>query len=169
MAKKVASDRPSFVYRAVLNEVAQIYPQSEIILAPANTFGGRLSEQEAGYRYLKKKGLNAVFFPSLSGKYIDTRGNAHYLRMWLISQNRWPLEPVMLISARHHARRAKLCFKKEGFSIKKTIAVSYAIPGNESIVPRLWYYKFPTVHILYEAAAYLYDFFRPSTKYCSEI
>ena len=115
---------------------------------------------------LTKKSKHASFFQSK--KYIDTRGNARHLREWLSLRDMWPYQPIILISAKHHARRAALCFRKEGFKIAQIVSVPYAIKHDEFIVPRLWYYKHPNLHILYELLAFIYDFLRPSNTKLSQ-
>ena len=165
---KVACSKPSFVYRAVLDGIIEKYRDKKIILAPANNFGGAIFEQEAAKLYLKEQLVEPICIPSQSKKYIDTRGNARHLREWLSLRDMWPYQPIILISAKHHARRAALCFRKEGFKIAQIVSVPYAINHDEFIVPRLWYYKHPNLHILYELLAFIYDFLRPSNTKLSQ-
>lgn len=159
---KTAIGMPSFVYRAVLDEVVARFSNERVVLAPANNFKGPLYEQEAALRYLKKSGVDAVCPPTSVGGYIDTRGNAKLLREWFESVGEWPLGGITLVAAHLHARRAKLCFKKEGYLVEDCIPVHYKVDKNSLIVPRLWYYKSTLIHSMYEKLAFLYDFSRHS-------
>lgn len=149
---------PSFVYRAVLDFVAKVHGGNCVYLAPANDFGCGVTEQEAALVYLRNKGLKRLLTPrQLPQRYIDTRGNARELRTYLEAQGLWPLPPASLVVADRHARRALLCFEKEGFFIRKVFAVKYQIPATEKIVRRLWYYRYSRLHFVYELLAYTRD------------
>lgn len=162
----LASDRkghvlyqPSFVYRWVLNGVANIArPDDTIYLAPANTFGGARTEQEIGHEYLRDKVCcRVVSFLSPTGLYVDTRGNARLLRRYLEENDQWPLSSVVLIAYHIHMRRAYLVFKQEEFEISEKLDIVQELPKrfkNEPVVPRLWYYRFPIIHRIYEVLAY---------------
>lgn len=156
---------PSFVYRAVL-DAALARPQGDvIILAPANAFGGPLTEEEAAERYLRAKGWTGAILrqPPIKDGYVDTRGNARHLRQWLQAHGAWPLPQAQLLVAERHARRAQLCFDREGFRFQAVQAVSYAVPESEGVVPRLWYYRHPAIHALYECLATVRDRLRPAS------
>lgn len=154
---------PSFVYRAVLDHIVRVYAEAFIILAPANDFGSYTTEQEAAAAYLRARGINRVVSPdSPTGGYIDTRGNARELRHYLQIRGEWPLKPALLVAAKRHARRARMCYLKEGFTLIDTIPVPYRIPPGERLVRRLWYYRHPSLHEAYEFLAYIRDFLRPS-------
>ena len=159
---RAALPQPSFAFRAVL-DAALARPASDIlILAPANTFGAAKTEEEVAEDYLKERGRGGVLRPPVvGGGYVDTRGNAFHLRRWLESQGRWPLARAVLMVTTRHARRAELCFTKEGFVFESVARIPYAIPANEEVVPRLWYYRHPVFHRLYEAIAYVRDWLRP--------
>ena len=160
-----ATDEPSFVYRAVLDQVLALSDEySAIFLAPANDFGGPLTEQEAAEVYLRKNNCpTKIYTPKFDvGSYIDTRGNAAYLKQYLTENGLWPLQASDLISASLHMPRARLCFKKEGYVINRCIAVNYSIPKAEFIVNRLWYYKSRHLHVIYEILAFMRDYLRPA-------
>lgn len=157
-----ALPQPSFVYRAVLDWTAQhARPDDRIYLAPANRFGGHVTEQEAGQRYLEPRtAATIVTCPSPDpgegdSAYINTRGNARLLRRWLESREEWPLPEVQLVAYRRHLRRASLSFAQEGFLLAHTHAVPLASPASEPIVGRLWYYRYPAAHRGYETLATL--------------
>lgn len=155
-------NRPSFVYKTVLDFAMQQYKNNHIYLAPANSFGADFTEQELAAMYLEENGCRnfTVTPPSNNGGYIDTFGNALLLKEFLLSQSNWPLENVVLVSAQLHAPRARLCFESVGFSIKKLEAVPYEIPADDFIVKRLGYYKCKYIHVVYETLAFVRDFFR---------
>jgi uncharacterized SAM-binding protein YcdF (DUF218 family) len=157
--------RPSFVYRAVLDAALRRTSDDVLLLAPANAFGGPLAEEEAAENYLRAAGRKGEILrpPPVGGGYVDTRGNARHLRLYLEAQQSWPLAHARLLVAQRHAARALLCFQKEGFSFEAVDRVSYSVPAGEGVVPRLWYYRWPLLHRLYEAAALLRDLFRPAT------
>lgn len=159
--------QPSFAYRAVLDAALQRPPQDILMLAPANRFGGTITEEEAAEVYLRARGRTGVILrppPVAGGAYVDTSGNARHLRIWLQQLQAWPLTRSRLLVAARHAPRALLCFRKEGFQFEGVDRVSYAIPPREEIVTRLCYYRWPLVHRLYEAAALIRDGLRPAAK-----
>ena len=156
-ASGAALPLPSFVYRAALDHVRQFYASHPIYLAPANRFGGAVSEQQAGQDYLASFGMSSIAPPSPESGYIDTQGNAAFLRHYLETQGQWPLNKSILVAASHHTRRALLCFRKSGFDFIQIDSVPYRIPEGERIVSRLWYYRYPFFHVLYEILALLRD------------
>ncbi len=157
---------PSFVYRAVLDAVLARPQDDVILLAPANAFGGPLTEEEAGERYLRARGRTGAILrpPQVEGGYVDTRGNARHLREWLQARQTWPLPRARLLVAERHARRALLCFRREGFGFDGVEMIKYEIPAGEGVVPRLWYYRWPLAHRLYECLALVRDAFRPKSS-----
>jgi hypothetical protein len=157
--------KPSFVYRAVLDAALARPKADRLLLAPANAFGGPVTEEQAAEAYLCAGGRDGGILrpPPVTGGYVDTRGNARHLRQWLQARQGWPLKRAQLLVGRRHARRALLCFRKEGFQIQAVDRIAYAIPRHEGVPPRLWYYRWPLLHRLYEAAAYLRDWFRPAS------
>lgn len=153
--------KPSFVFEAVLNKVIASYSQNSIFIAPANTFGGRVTEHEAAYVYLIERGCKNVFFPALSrDTYIDTMGNAILLRDYIKKEQIWPLPPVTLVVSKFHASRAAMCFKNADFIIKDVDEVDYSYGSISPIVSRLFYYRYPWLHRLYEILAYMRDWLR---------
>jgi len=85
------------------------------------------------------------------------------LRQWLEKRGTWPLPRARLLVAARHARRARLCFAREGFCFQTVQPVSYAVPEGEGVVPRLWYYRRPLIHSLYECLAMVRDGLRPAS------
>jgi len=151
---------PSFIFRQVIEYLSLIIKKNdEIYFAPANSFGLGISEQIAGKNYFQEICENVneikIFYASICSKgYIDTLGNATLLKKQfpkLSSEN------IDLISANMHSKRAFFCFKSVGFNIRKLHKVQYEIV-NEKIVRRLWYYKYPKFHQLYEVMAFIKDF-----------
>jgi uncharacterized SAM-binding protein YcdF (DUF218 family) len=148
--------RPSFVYRWVLDWVAEhVEAGDHILLAPANRFGGDVSEQEAARRYLVERGVEApivcceVDFDS----YLGTRENARFLRRHLESIDRWPLPRATLVSYATHLPRARIVFRQEGFAFETAIPVPAPHFEPGLIVRRLRYYRTPFWHRLYEVGA----------------
>jgi uncharacterized SAM-binding protein YcdF (DUF218 family) len=144
----------------VLDYVAQHFNGREILIAPANSFGGPVSEQAAAAAYLQNLGIGAAAPPSEGSNYIDTMGNALQLRAFLTRQSRWPLSPVDLVAAEPHASRAQLCFYRAGFAV----AALHRVPVTaslEAVPPRLFYYRYPALHRLYETLALIRDRLRP--------
>jgi uncharacterized SAM-binding protein YcdF (DUF218 family) len=149
----------SFVYQAVLDRVVECASQEaqlpEILLAPANNFGGPQFEEQAAARYLANLGIKACAVPVVGERppYIDTFGNALLLRRYLQSQGRWPQPPVTLFAGFRHAPRALLCFERAGFSVANLDKVMYSVPTGERPVRRLFYYNYPLLHQAYELLA----------------
>jgi hypothetical protein len=157
--------KPSFVYRQVLDHVITIAEAGDAVyLAPANHYGGTTSEHEAAFEYLenrKRPGVSCYYPPVKVGKYIDTYGNAHYLKLFL--QDAVGHMSFDLVCAYIHSYRAVYCFKTQGFNLKKVHRVYYRlVPGN--IVARLWYYRFKPIHVAYEGGAFLRDIMRTYTR-----
>lgn len=147
---------PSFVYRAVLEWVArEAGAADQIYLAPANAFGGDMTEQEAGRRFLEPLTRASIACaPTIGGGYVDTRGNASQLRQELVANDRWPLPPANLVAYATHLPRSVEAFSQEGFTIAQAhavgpVAFDRASPGTR-VVRRLWYYRYPALHRAYE-------------------
>tara|TARA_R110000744_G_scaffold43147_4_gene96996 strand:+ start:20471 stop:21025 length:555 start_codon:yes stop_codon:yes gene_type:complete len=145
---------PSFVYKFVLNILAKISKDNDKIwLAPANKFGCDCTEQKAGATYLKKIGTagEIIYFEVNNDNYIDTRGNAKLLRRHLEKLELWPLDNAILVAYSVHMPRSRLAFKQEGFFFEALISVNKNSSFSEKkIVKRLFYYKYKTLHCLYE-------------------
>jgi len=158
-------NEPSFVYRKVLDQIVEIWGGQNIYLAPANHFGNELSEQEVAESYLDARGVALICTPIFkTPPYIDTWGNAHMLKQYLENHGIWPLSSIILVVSSIHARRAIFVFGKNGFAIDQVISVPYDIPTNAAIVPRLWYYRFPIIHQIYEILALGRDIVRSFFK-----
>lgn len=154
---------PSSVYRQVLDLVHAKIGATTIYLAPANRFGGPITEQEAAWNYLSRMGRRNLVAPVYqTPPYVDTWGNAVLLRRFLERSEQWPLQPVILAVARRHSRRARFCFERNGFIISDMLTPDYDIPADAQIVSRLWYYRFPVIHRVYESLALMRDMIRPS-------
>lgn len=146
---------PSFVYRKVIEYVANtVKKNDEVYFAPANSFGSSIEEQIAGLEYFKLLygNINGIKLYSQKisyNKYVDTLGNA------ILLMNQFPRlisEEIELVSAVTHSKRVEYCFKNVGYKIKKVHRVKYKIL-DEKIVKRLWYYKYPIIHKIYEFLA----------------
>jgi hypothetical protein len=154
---------PSFVFRAVLDHAARRYREHRIFVAPANRFGAPASEQEVACRWLAERGCRHVStVPYREGGYIDTWGNAVLLRDWLAARAAWPLGACILVVAFRHARRAELCFRRNGYDIAAVDRVAYALDEAPPVVSRLFYYRIPWLHRCYEATALIRDRLRPA-------
>lgn len=152
---------PSFAFRAVLEHVAAHYRNHLVLLAPGNRFGGTLTEHDMARAWLVERGCCDVHTVGCTGTgYIDTWGNASILRNWLSAKHRWPVGNCILVVAFRHARRAELCFRRNGYDLAIVDCVRYEI-DDSPIVPRLFYYRIPWLHRCYEAAAAIRDGLRP--------
>jgi uncharacterized SAM-binding protein YcdF (DUF218 family) len=158
-----AAAEPSFVFRAVLDRTAATYRLHRILVAPGNRFGAPASEHDMARAWLLAHGCGDVeTVGQTPGGYIDTWGNAVVLRDWLAARHAWPIGPCILVVAFRHARRAELCFRRNGYDIALVDRVRYEV-GNVPIVPRLFYYRIPWLHRCYEAVALVRDRFRPAS------
>jgi hypothetical protein len=152
---------PSFVGEVLLRHVLEHYATCRILIAPANSFGAFSPEHEVMAAWLMKRGCARVETPPVAfGRYVDTWRNASELRCWLSQQEQWPLGPMVLVAAFRHARRARLCFERNGFNVASLDTVTYSAEGAP-IVPRLFYYNWPFLHRLYEWLAFVRDAIRP--------
>ena len=105
--------------------------------------------------------MRCYYPPVKCEQYIDTYGNAHYLKLFL--QDAVGHMSFELVCAYIHSYRAVYCFKTQGFNLKKVHRVYYRlVPGN--IVARLWYYRFKPIHVAYEGGAFLRDIMRTYTR-----
>lgn len=153
---------PSFAYKAVLDHVVRHFRRHRILLSPGNAFRAAKPEHEAAQDYLRERGIDNVIVPRVpAGRYIDTFGNARFLRAHLQAHGEWPLAPAILAVAARHARRAIICFERNGFALERVVAVNYEVPQDSRVVHRLFYYRYPALHALYEAAAAVRDTLRP--------
>jgi hypothetical protein len=158
-----ATDRPSSYYQAVLDCVACAVSAGDVVmLAPANSFGGPVSEHQAGKRYLASRipdGVQIECPEGRQGSYLDTLDNAVELRNHLEQIGGWPLGPCTLYCNSPHKVRAVLMFKLLEFDIRD-IVTTRGRQRSSSIVRRLWFYDYPLLHYLYEAGAIPYTLFR---------
>jgi hypothetical protein len=153
---------PSFAFRAVLEHVATHYRDRRILVAPGNRFGAPATEHEMAVAWLVDHGCHNVrTVGPLGAGYVDTWGNAVFLREWLSAAGSWPLGGCVLVVAFRHARRAELCFRRNGYDIVTVDRVRYDV-DDSPIVSRLFYYRIPWLHHCYEAAASLRDRIRPA-------
>ena len=154
-------DRPSFAYRQVLEYVLKVAGSNDLVyLAPANTFGGSVTEEQAAYKYLIhhqarfKVMCPGINLPPISDRpsYVDTWNNAILLRGVINS----PGMEYELVTTWLHARRARWCFTRAGFDLTRVHAIRIAIE-SERIVLRTFYYRYLPLYYLYEALAYARD------------
>lgn len=152
---------PSFVYRQVLDRtLALAGAGDDVYLAPANTFGGPLTEEEAARLYLEQRGAPfRILHPGFNlpaipqrPRYIDTLDNARLLRDALGGAG----GEFELVCARGHAPRALWCFRRTGFRFRAVHRVRCVV-APEPMPPRIFYYSHPWLHRLYESAALMRD------------
>lgn len=152
-----ATDRPSFAYRQVLEYALQVAgPADRVYLAPANSFGGPVTEELAAYNFLRSRQAACALLcpgltlPAVTGRpaYVDTWTNAILLRRVLDRRD----AGFELITTHLHAPRARWCFAQAGFRLTRVHAVRYALePGH--VLRRNFYYRHPRLQWLYEALA----------------
>lgn len=154
--------RPSFVYRQVLDYVIAIAGSNDTVyLAPANCCN-ESSEHALAYTYIKENSRCElqIYCPPISpAYYIDTYGNAILLKQLLGCAITDTYSE--LVCAQIHSYRAEYCFRKAGFTIGKVHRVPYHRTG-EPIMRRWWYYNYKSVHCIYEIFALLRDIVRKS-------
>ncbi len=155
-------DEPSFIYRQVLDFTLRVArPEDEVYLAPANAFGGPVTEEQAARRYLSdRQAPFRLFHPGhnlpanvTKPAYIDTLDNARLLREALGTA----AGEFELVCASHHAPRASWCFRRTGFTLTTVHRVTCRALA-EPVPPRLFYYRYPILHRLYERLAFARDF-----------
>jgi hypothetical protein len=152
---------PSFVYRQVLDYTLRLAGAEDVVyLAPANAFGGPLREEEAAQRYLARHNVPfRILYPGFNlpanhvrPPYVDTLDNARLLREALGSAE----GEFELVCAYRHTPRALWCFRRTGFQFRAVHRVRHGIEP-EPVPARVFYYRFPLLHRLYESAALLRD------------
>ena len=146
---------PSFVYRAVLDYVVQNHRGDEVLLAPANTFGFDISEQEAAAYYLRAFGISCTAFEVNGTKYLDSLDNIVELRRYCANNQIILGNDAIVICGAMHVFRIRILCLLLGLKTKAIVGVSYDVK-REAIVTRLWYYKYQALHLFYEAAASMY-------------
>lgn len=154
-----AIPKPSFVFQSVLDYVVSIASQSDIVyIAPANNFGCILFEQEVALKYLRERmPSNQIVSSTIANKgYIDTFGNAEYLKTYL--QHDPSKTHFELVCSEIHSYRAQLCFAINGYSIRHVHRVKYH-NSKEPVVRRLWYYRHPIWYVIYEGLAIFREIF----------
>jgi hypothetical protein len=60
----------------------------------------------------------------------------------------------VLVAYYLHMPRARLIFRQEGFRFERAVAVGQGESRTGPIVPRLWYYRYRPLHLVYEILAY---------------
>lgn len=151
---------PSFIFRSVLDATAALTKEYDTVyIAPANNFVSTRYEQELAADYLRTvKPTLSVITPVISTRGdIDTLGNAEFLKPFLqhdISSTRF-----ILVCASIHSLRAELCVRMAGFRLLVVTRVPHP-SKREPVVRRLWYYRHPVVHAIYENLALLRELVR---------
>ncbi|MEJ1974400.1 MAG: ElyC/SanA/YdcF family protein [Lacunisphaera sp.] len=122
--------QPSFAFRQVLAYVLQTAEANDqVYLAPANAFGGALTEEQVAYHYLRAKHARfqlrcpGINLPAIVDRpaYVDTWDNAVLLSR-VIAKEGMNFE---LVTTALHARRAAWCFSRVGFDLSRVHAVPY--------------------------------------------
>jgi hypothetical protein len=153
----------SSYYAKVIETVSQLAETGEeVFFTPGNNFSHPCREDIYAVRYLEtlRKDLKTNYIDeNFVGKNLDTLDNALLLRDWLIHRRRWSLQHAHLYCYRFHTLRSWLLFRLCGFSVEKIISSNPKVKSKD-IVPRLWFYNYPLVHILYEIAAIMYSLMR---------
>jgi hypothetical protein len=152
---------PSFAYRQVLDYAARSAgPADRVYLAPANSFGGAITEERAAYLYLAGQQPQfelycpGVNLPALEhpASYVDTWGNAYLLRSVMDIRGK----AFELITTHLHAPRAQWCFAKAGYTLTRVHHVRYTVEAGH-VTRRNFYYRYPRIHRVYESMAFLRD------------
>jgi hypothetical protein len=147
-------------YEACLRRVAEVAGSGETVcLAPGNTFGYAQPEDEIAADFLQQLRSDLVIHRITDERrsYLDTLDNAAWLRAWAHRNNRWPMGDCLLYCNRYHVVRTWLCFRVTGYRVQRIIACAPE-KRSKSIVPRLKYYDYPAVYLVYEVLAIGYTF-----------
>jgi uncharacterized SAM-binding protein YcdF (DUF218 family) len=152
--------KPSFVFRPVLDAVAGMAGSNDIVyIAPGNHFGSGRYEQTVAADYLLDLGVRAtIYAPVVSDRgYIDTLGNAESLKPHLVDASH--AHTCELVCSAVHARRAEMCFRRAGFVPIRVHRIP--VPReSEPVVRRLWFFRYPPAYALYEFLARMREHLR---------
>jgi hypothetical protein len=150
-------------YEAVLQQVLNAASLTDIvIMTPGNSFGYPHSEEEYASLYLKQRNpkLNVITVSQPKDSlYLDTFDNARLLQNYL-QQNKLIIKsPIILYCHSPHYFRSRVMFRLCGFKIQQVMGCR-PIKIKRPIVPRLWFYHYFPIQLLYECAAFVYDLCR---------
>ncbi len=147
-------------FEAVLQQVLKAAsPTDSIMMTPGNSFGYPNSEEEYATLYLKKRQpeLQIETISKIKDHpYLDTFDNARLLRQYLQQQDIIATDAIILYCNAPHCFRSWAMFRLCGFNIKQVIGCRPQ-QIQRPIVPRLWFYNYFPIQLLYECAAFVYD------------
>ena len=156
-------------YKSVLKKASKqsIRYQLKILLLPANNFGSSKSEEDLAKEYLLKKGVkkNMIIVGSKkSKKYLDTLDNFNQAILYggkksgkfFKVSNYFKEGNYKLITSYIHGHRVLRAIKL--LKLKKPKKVFLIFSTERHDLPlRIFYYKYPSIHFIYEIFASIYQ------------
>ena len=155
-------------YRNVLKNAFYYSLQNNfrILLLPANSFGSDNTEEELGRDYLIKKGLNSqniIVGLKRKNTYLDTydnfnevlRNEGEISKKRFIVSNYFRGGKYKLFVNKIHYKRTLKVINILNLSKPNQIFTSFAEESGKFPI-RLFYYKFPNIHRIYQFFAILY-------------
>ena len=152
-------------YRNVLKKaIEESYKNKlKILLLPANNFGSLKSEEEMGKDYLLKRGIkkNMIIIGCKKDKrYLDTLDNFNQVNLYggKIGGKSFKVHKYLesgnynLFTSNMHARRVLKVIKLLKMGKPKRIFLISSVESG-SLPKRIFYYKYPIIHNLYEIFA----------------
>ena len=152
-------------YRNVLKKASKESRKKKlkILLLPANNFGSLKSEEEIGKDYLLKRGIKKnmiIIGCKKENRYLDTLDNFNQVRLYGGEIGKKPFKAhkylesgnYYLFTSNIHCRRVLKAIKLLKFGKPKKIFLISSIESG-SLPKRIFYYKYPIIHNLYEIFA----------------
>ncbi|MEI7035395.1 ElyC/SanA/YdcF family protein [Fulvimonas yonginensis] len=136
--RRLAVDRPERDYRARLARARALIRSGQVrqVLLLGGCSGGRVSEAEAGYAWLARRGLPAAVEVVLEQDSVDSLENLRHARDLLRGASTGALPPVALLTSRYHLARCLLLARRLGFE-GRPVAAERALPCTPRYLVRL--------------------------------
>ena len=156
-------------YRNVLRKAFKqsMRYQLKILLLPANNFGSSKSEEIMGKEYLFKKGIkkNMVIVGCKNKKkYLDTLDNFNQVLLYegKIKGKSFKVSNYLkegnykLITSYIHGHRVLRAIKLLKLAEPRKVFLIFSTESN-NLPLRIFYYKYPSIHYIYEIFASIYQ------------
>lgn len=136
--RRLVDDRPEadFQARLLRARANALEGRADAVLLLGGMSGGRISEAEAGQRWLRGQGWPAGVPLALEQLSIDSLENLRHARELLREGDRVPLPPVWLVTSRYHLARCMYLATRLGFDASP-LGAEDVMPRNRRYVVRM--------------------------------